>query len=108
MSAAVAALVLASIYGPGDSGGVGRTSSGARFNPTQLSCAHRDLPFGTRLILHHGSNSVEVVINDRGPWLKNRSLDCTPAVDRGLHLNGLGKVRVEPFPPLPRLRPEEK
>ena len=34
-------------------------------------------------------------------------LDCTPAVDKALHLGGLGSVRVEAYPPLPKARPAE-
>jgi len=34
-------------------------------------------------------------------------LDCTPAVDKALHLGGLGSVRVEAYPPLPKARPVE-
>lgn len=95
------AIVVASIYGPGDSGGSGITASGRRIDPAGMTCAHRDLPFGTRLILRHGSNIVEVTVTDRGPFVSGRALDCMPAVGRALHLGGLGRVRVEPFPPLP-------
>lgn len=103
--ALTAGLVVASIYAPGDSG-FARTPTGHHNNPAAMTCAHRDLPFGTRLMLHHGSNTVEVTINDRGPFKNGRSLDCMPAVGKALHLDGLGKVRVEPFPPLPKQRPE--
>ncbi len=96
-------LVVASIYGPHDSGGQ-ITSTGHRIRADDLTCAHRDLPFGTKLYLHHGRNAAEITINDRGPFISGRSLDCTPGVGKTLHLNGLGRVRVEPFPPLPRER----
>lgn len=97
-------IVLASIYGPRDSGGQ-IAANGRRVDPSALTCAHRDLPFGTRLMLYHGRNVAEIVITDRGPYVGGRYLDCTPAVDRALHLNGLGRVRVEPFPPLPKPKP---
>jgi len=96
-------LVVASIYGPHDSGGR-IASTGARLDPSAMTCAHRDLRFGTKLYLRHGHNAAEITINDRGPFISGRTLDCTPSVGKALHLNGLGKVRIEPFPPLPRER----
>lgn len=102
-----AGLVVASIYMPGDSG-FAYNSLGTRNDPKALTCAHRSLPFGTRLVLHHGRNSVEVIINDRGPFKSGRALDCMPAVGKALHLDGLGSVRVEFYPPLPKQRPENR
>ena len=55
----------------------------------------------------HGRNNIDVTINDHGPYHKGRALDCTPAVDKALHLGGLGSVRVEYYPPLPKARPVE-
>jgi rare lipoprotein A (peptidoglycan hydrolase) len=108
---AQAATVIASIYWPGD--GIVpawdyRTSSGERYNAKAFKCAVRvgDYALGTHLYLHHGRNAVEVVANDHGPFIKNRRLDCTPAVNKALHLDGLGSVRVEYWPPLPKPRPE--
>ena len=106
-TAARAQTVVASIYWPGD-GIVPRndyaTSSGQRYDPKAMRCASPELPLGTRLILHHGHNAAEVVINDRGPFIKHRRLDCTPAVNDALHLDGLGTVAVEFYPPLPQPR----
>ncbi len=96
-------VVVASIYGPHDSGGQ-IASTGRRLDPQAMTCAHRDLPFGTRLMLRHGNAIAEIVIADRGPFVGGRSLDCMPAVGKALRLNGLGKVHVTPFPPLPRER----
>jgi rare lipoprotein A len=104
-SALVTGLVMASIYYPHDSG-FARTPTGQRNHPEALTCAHKTLPFGTRLILHNGSRySVEIVINDRGPFVGGRHLDCMPAVAKALHFSGLGRLRVEFFPPLPQQRP---
>ena len=64
-------------------------------------------PLGTMLHLVHGRNNIDVTINDHGPYRKGRALDCTPAVDKALHLGGLGSVGVEPYPPLPKARPVE-
>lgn len=100
--------VVASIYWPGD-GIVSKndydTSSGQRYDPNAFTCAaHEGVLLGTKLTLYFGRNSAVVTINDRGPFVRGRSLDCTPAVDKALHLDGLGRVRVEPWPPLPRPR----
>ena len=48
-----------------------------------------------------------MLFNDHGPYRRGRALDCTPAVDKALHLDGLGSVRVEAYPPLPKARPVE-
>jgi rare lipoprotein A (peptidoglycan hydrolase) len=110
--AAHASTVVASIYAPCD--GIVKcndysTSSGQRYDAEALKCAAPPgtFPLGTRLYLRHGANAAEVVVNDTGPFIKNRQLDCTPAVDKVLHLDGLGRVRVDLWPPLPvpRKRP---
>jgi rare lipoprotein A len=103
-----AATVIASVYWPGD--GVVkihdfRTSSGERYNATAMTCAHKTLPLGTKLIVRYGENYAEVKVNDRGPFIKGREIDLTPAVAKSLHFPGLGRVRVEMFPPLPQPRP---
>jgi rare lipoprotein A len=91
---------IASVYYEGP-----RVATGARFDPKALTVAHRTLPFGTRLILRHGGSRCEVRVNDRGPFVRGRQFDLTPAVAKALRLGGLGRVVVEPFPPLPRERP---
>jgi rare lipoprotein A len=103
--ALITGLVVCSIYAPGDSG-FARTPTGHRNDPKAFTCAHKTLPFGTRLILSRGRNKAEVVINDRGPFVRGRTLDCMPAVAKVLHFGGLGTVRVDHFPPLPQQRPE--
>jgi hypothetical protein len=110
MDGVKALAVLASIYYPGD-GIVAKnnyqTSSGERYDQSAHKCAALQWPLGTVLHLVHGRNNIDVTINDHGPYRKSRALDCTPAVDKALHLGGLGSVRVEPYPPLPKSRPAE-
>jgi rare lipoprotein A len=110
MDGVKALVVLASIYYPGD-GIVAKnnyqTSSGERYDRGASKCAALQWPLGTMLHLVRGRNNVDVTINDHGPYRKGRALDCTPAVDKALHLGGLGSVRVEPYPPLPKARPVE-
>src|SRR6266478_5871092 len=57
---------MASYYG-NESGS--KTASGQRFNQNALTCAHRSLPFGTKLRVTHGGNSVVVTVNNRGPFV---------------------------------------
>ena len=88
---------MASWYGPGFAGRT--TSNGEVFDPGQLTAAHRTLPFGTRVrvtSLETGS-SVEVRINDRGPFKAGRIIDLSrAAADRiGMLGSGVARVRVE-------------
>jgi len=110
MDGVKALVVLASIYYPGD-GIVPKnnyqTSSGERYDQTAPKCAALQWSLGTMLHLVHGRNNIDVTINDHGPYRRGRALDCTPAVDEALHLGGLGSVRVEPYPPLPKVRPAD-
>jgi len=110
MDGVKALAVLASIYYPGD-GIVAKnnyqTSSGERYDQNAAKCAALQWSLGTMLHLVRGRNNIDVTINDHGPYRRDRALDCTPAVDKALHLGGLGTVRVEPYPPLPKVRPVE-
>lgn len=70
------------------------TASGQRFNPDALTCAHRSLPFGTRLRVRHAGRSVAVTVNDRGPFVRGRVLDLSTAAARAIGLTGAGVGRV--------------
>jgi rare lipoprotein A len=86
----------ASYYGPGFHGR--RTASGERFNSRELTAAHRTLPFGTRVRVHNLSTgrSVDVRINDRGPFARHRIIDLSEAAGGriGLHRKGRGTAPV--------------
>jgi rare lipoprotein A len=74
------------------------TSSGETFNPHAYTAAHRHLPFGTIVRVTNRSNgqSVEVRINDRGPWCgENRIIDVSSAAADALHMKSAGIVPVE-------------
>jgi rare lipoprotein A len=60
------------------------TASGERFDPEALTMAHRTLPFGTRVKVTNLENrqSVEVVVNDRGPFVRGRIADLSLAAAR--------------------------
>jgi rare lipoprotein A len=73
-----------------------RTASGQRANPSSLTAAHRSLPFGTRVRVTNRRNghSVVVRINDRGPFVRGRIIDVTPAAARALGFSGLAPVSI--------------
>jgi rare lipoprotein A len=85
---------MASFYG-NESGR--QTASGQRFDQNALTCAHRSLPFGTKLRVTHGDRSVIVTVNDRGPFVRGRVLDLSTAAARavGLTSAGVGRVTAE-------------
>jgi rare lipoprotein A len=74
----------------------GRTASGESYNPSNFTAAHRSLPFGTRLRVtdRKTGRSVEVVVNDRGPFTKGRVLDLSLAAAKQLRMVGRGLIRV--------------
>lgn len=82
---------MASYYG-NESGS--RTASGQRFNQHAMTAAHRSLPFGTKLRVTHGGQSVIVTINDRGPFVRGRVLDLSTGAARAIGLTGAGVGRV--------------
>jgi rare lipoprotein A len=83
---------IASIYGYTGS----RTASGERAHPRGLTAAHRSLPFGTRVQVTNKRNgrSVTVRINDRGPFIRGRVIDLTPAGASVLGFSGLTPVTL--------------
>jgi len=82
---------VASVYGGRDGYCGSRTASGGRVNCSAMTAAHRRLPFGTRVRVCH-SKCVTVRINDRGPWVRGRDIDLSPAAARAIGLNGTGHV----------------
>ena len=85
---------VASVYST-ESGG--KTASGQKLNPQALTAAHRTLPFGTKVKVtnKHNGHSVVVTINDRGPFVRGRVIDVTPAAARVLGFSGLAQVTVD-------------
>jgi rare lipoprotein A len=73
-----------------------RLASGGRFNPNAMTAAHKTLPFGTRVRVKHLSNgrSVEVVVNDRGPYVAGRIIDLSKAAAGQIGMTGQGVARV--------------
>lgn len=92
-SSAMAESGIASVYAHGG----GRTASGERVNSRELTAAHRSLPFGThvRVTNRRNGRSVIVRINDRGPFVRGRVIDLTPAAAHALGFSGLVRVNLE-------------
>lgn len=74
-----------------------RTASGEPYDPAQLTAAHRTLPFGTVLEVTYPptEESVEVRVNDRGPFVSGRDLDLSRAAATQLGMAGAGVAEVE-------------
>jgi rare lipoprotein A len=87
---------IASVYGNGDGHAGSKTANGERMNPGALTAAHRTLPFGTRVSVVNQRNgkSVVVRISDRGPFVRGRIIDLTPAGARAIGLSGLAPVTL--------------
>lgn len=88
---------IASVYGNGDGHAWSKTANGERMNPNALTAAHRTLPFGSHVTVTNRNNgrSVSVRINDRGPFIRGRVIDLTPAGARALGFSGLAYVVVK-------------
>ncbi len=73
-----------------------KTASGDIFDPTALTAAHKSLPFGTRVKVTNKKNglSVIVTINDRGPFVRGRIIDLTPAAAKAIKFSGLARVEI--------------
>lgn len=90
---------IASWYGPGFHGKP--TTSGEVYDQNDMTAAHPSLPLGTRVAVTNLENgrSVEVRINDRGPFARSRVIDVSYAAARVLGMIGPGtaRVRIEAF-----------
>ncbi|ODT78664.1 MAG: hypothetical protein ABS76_23075 [Pelagibacterium sp. SCN 64-44] len=84
----------ASWYGPGFNGK--RAASGEIFNENAMTAAHRTLPFGTKVEVtdQRTGNSVEVTINDRGPFHGKRIIDLSKAAATALGFRNRGTTSV--------------
>lgn len=75
------------------------TASGQRFNPNNLTAAHRSYPFGTKLKVTNISTGkyVLVTVNDRGPFIKSVGIDLSKgaATQIGIIRAGKAKVRIQ-------------
>jgi len=85
---------LASVYSH-ESGS--RTASGQKLNSAALTAAHRTLPLGSkvRVTNKRSGRSVILTINDRGPFVRGRVIDVTPAAARALGFSEVTKVTLK-------------
>lgn len=87
---------MASYYGRELAGN--RTASGEPFDPDEFTCAHRTLPFGSKLRVTNlaTGKSVIVRVNDRGPWGRGRVIDISQAAAKeiGMHRTGTARVSI--------------
>lgn len=78
---------------------LGPTASGVRHDADDLSAAHRELPFGSKVRITNLRNgrSVVVAITDRGPFTGGRIIDVSEAAaaELGFKRAGTARVRVE-------------
>ncbi len=76
-----------------------KTASGEVYDRGGLTCAHKDLPFGTRVKVTNLANnrSVVVRVNDRGPWVKGRIIDLSYAAAQKIDMirDGIIEVKIE-------------
>lgn len=86
-------IMMASYYGYSHAGNM--TASGVPFDPEGFTAAHRTMPFGTQLLVSHGGNSVQVTVNDRGPYVDGIDLDLSQAAADMIGLTNLGVAPVE-------------
>lgn len=72
------------------------TASGVAYDQTALTAAHPDLPFGTLVCVTNMNNqrSVQVVINDRGPYTGGRIIDLSRRAAQEIGMINAGSVRV--------------
>jgi len=84
---------LASWYGPGFEGLP--TASGEPFDPYGYTAAHKTMPLGTELVVSYGGYSVQVTVNDRGPYVGGRKLDLSQGAAEAIGLTQTGVDYVE-------------
>ena len=95
---------LASWYGH-ESGNT--TSMGMRFDPDGLSAAHKTLPLPTwaRVTNLDNGRSIELLVNDRGPFVPGRIMDLSAGSARALGITGVGRIEIEALPGTPSIPP---
>src|SRR5688572_596751 len=79
------------------------TASGEKYRHNKLTAAHKSLPFGTKVKVTNLANdqTVEVIINDRGPYVETRVIDLSKSAAEKLGFvnQGLAEVKIEVIDP---------
>ena len=62
-----------------------------------FTAAHRTLPFGTRVRVHNLENgrTVDVRINDRGPFVAGRIIDLSYSAAQSIGMPGIARVELQ-------------
>ena len=98
----------ASWYGPGFEGK--KTASGEIFDDSKLTAAHKTIPLGSKAKVTNLTNgkTVEVKINDRGPFIDGRMVDLSRAAAKALGMidRGTARVQIDLLPDINRERSE--
>jgi rare lipoprotein A len=84
---------LASWYGPGFEGLP--TASGEPYDPYGYTAAHKTMRLGTELLVSYRGRSVQVTVNDRGPYVGGRELDLSQGAAETIGLTRAGVDYVE-------------
>jgi rare lipoprotein A len=84
---------LASWYGPGFEGLP--TASGEPYDPYGYTAAHKRMALGTELAVTYGGSSVQVTVNDRGPYVAGRKLDLSQGAADAIGLTRTGVDYVD-------------
>ncbi|HSL01694.1 MAG TPA: septal ring lytic transglycosylase RlpA family protein [Rubrobacteraceae bacterium] len=71
------------------------TASGEPFDPYGYTAAHKTLPLGTQLMVNYAGRSVQVTVNDRGPYSAGRELDLSQGAAEYLGLTQAGVDYVD-------------
>ena len=75
------------------------TASGEKYKHSKKTGAHKTLPFGTKVRVTNLENNktVEVVINDRGPYVDGRIIDLSKSAAEELDFinKGIADVKLE-------------
>jgi rare lipoprotein A (peptidoglycan hydrolase) len=99
----------ASWYGPGFQGK--KTASGEIFDDSKLTAAHKTIPLGSKAKVTNLTNgkTVEVKINDRGPFIDGRMVDLSQAAAKALGMidRGTARVQIDLLPDAPTMTMEE-
>ena len=92
---------IASVY---DRSSGKQTASGEELDEEALTAAHRSLPFGTWVRVKNNKNGRQALvrINDRGPFVRGRIIDLTPAGAKALGFSGIANVSLNIANPSPR------
>lgn len=73
------------------------TAMGTYFNPNKMTAAHKTLPLPSRVRVTNLQNGrqIVVVVNDRGPFKRNRIIDLSRGAAKNIGIEGVSRVKVE-------------